>query len=73
MAEQELWQPISSEQLRCEINNALVRMNPQQRMLWHVIRIAPEKWQQDPFGREPERSLALVADARLPALDKCTC
>ena len=52
MAERDHWQPISSEALWAEVNGALSRMNEQQRRFWEVIRITPEKWQQDPFGKE---------------------
>jgi hypothetical protein len=46
------WQPISLDALQAEVNGAIGRMTPQQRMLWEVIRIKPEKWHQDPYGKD---------------------
>ena len=46
------WQPISLAELQGEINGALGRMNGTQRKLWDVISITPEKWEQDPYGKE---------------------
>jgi hypothetical protein len=52
MVDHDEWQPISLAELQGEINEALGRMNATQRKLWDVIRITPEKWQQDPYGKE---------------------
>jgi hypothetical protein len=52
MVDQDEWQPISLEELWGEVNEALDRMSAPQRKLWDVIRITPEKWQQDPYGKE---------------------
>jgi hypothetical protein len=52
MVDQDGWQSISLKELRAEINGALDRMNATQRKLWDVIRVTPEKWQQDPYGKE---------------------
>jgi hypothetical protein len=52
MVDHDEWQPISLAELQGEINGALGRMNATQRKLWDVICITPEKWQQDPYGKE---------------------
>jgi hypothetical protein len=52
MVDQDEWQPISLEELWGEINGALDRMNATQRKLWDAISITPEKWQQEPYGKE---------------------
>ena len=46
------WQPISEVELWNKINLAWERMTIPQRKLWECIRIAPEKWQQHPYGEE---------------------
>lgn len=46
------WKPISETEIWDKLNEAYDRMNGQQRKLWHNIRIAPEKWQQHPYGDE---------------------
>jgi hypothetical protein len=38
------WQPISEERVWDKINNSSLRMNFQQRRLWDIIKIIPEKW-----------------------------
>ena len=52
MDDQKAWQPISLKELLAEVNGALGRTNQQQRKLWDVISITPQKWQQDPYGKE---------------------
>lgn len=52
MADHEDWQTITLEELEAEMLDAVSRMDLQQRRLWEVIRINPEKWQQDPYGNE---------------------
>ena len=47
-----MWQPITEEQIWDKINEAWKRMTPPQRNLWEVIRIDPEKWKQEPWGKE---------------------
>lgn len=45
------WQPISEDKIWDDINEAWKRMTITQRNLWEVIRIMPEKWDQDPYGK----------------------
>jgi hypothetical protein len=42
--------PLSESQIWDIINAACERMNVQQRHLWEMIRIDPEKWRQHPYG-----------------------
>jgi hypothetical protein len=44
------WQPISEEKIWEDINYSWKRMSLNQRNIWEVIRIDPEKWKQDPWG-----------------------
>ncbi|MGA2551781.1 MAG: hypothetical protein ABSF50_16655 [Burkholderiaceae bacterium] len=44
------WKPISEEALRARITQGVARMTESQRCLWNAVRIAPEKWQQIPYG-----------------------
>lgn len=44
------WQPISSDELKENINSACVRMDMEQKQIWEQIRITPEKWIQHPWG-----------------------
>jgi hypothetical protein len=44
------WQPISRDKLQSMMDDALPRMTPQQRRLWGIIAIEPEKWRQVPYG-----------------------
>lgn len=44
------WGPISVSALRDRIAQGEARMDPTQRRLWEAVRIAPEKWQQHPYG-----------------------
>jgi hypothetical protein len=46
------WAPISATDLQTRISRAQTRMTPVQQRLWSLIRIQPEKWQQDPYGEE---------------------
>ncbi|MBE0484375.1 MAG: hypothetical protein IBX52_12845 [Bacterioplanes sp.] len=46
------WEPISEARLWDDINGAFERMSPEQRKIWDIIKILPEKWQQDPWGNE---------------------
>jgi len=46
------WKPISEADILEEINNAHERMLPEQRKLWNVIKITPEKWQEETYGNE---------------------
>ena len=46
------WQPISEAGIWEEINNSYERMSPEQRRLWDVIKINPEKWQEETYGKE---------------------
>ena len=44
------WEPISEAELWDKINESYARMNPEQRRLWEMIKIVPEKWNQHPWG-----------------------
>ena len=46
------WEPISETRLWDEINRSWDRMSFDQRHLWELIKIAPEKWQLPPDGDE---------------------
>jgi len=48
------WQPIAKEALLKRISQGVARMTPPQLRLWNAIRIEPQKWSQDPYGREGE-------------------
>ncbi len=48
------WEPISEAELWDDINDAFDRMSLEQRKIWEIIKIDPEKWQQDPWGNEGE-------------------
>ncbi|MGY8768461.1 MAG: hypothetical protein ACKVH8_08550 [Pirellulales bacterium] len=45
------WEPISEAVLWDNINDAFMRMNPQQRKVWELIKITPEKWQEETYGK----------------------
>lgn len=44
------WQALTEAELRDYLNEAEVRMNPEQHQFWDMIKITPEKWQQEPYG-----------------------
>ena len=46
------WESIAEEALWDDINNAYDRMSPEQRKVWEIIKIHPEKWKQDSYGNE---------------------
>lgn len=46
------WKPVSEVEIKGQIDSALKRMTVTQRRLWDVIRIAPEKWRQNPWGNQ---------------------
>ncbi|MEL6871178.1 MAG: hypothetical protein AAFO81_15375 [Pseudomonadota bacterium] len=46
------WEPISESEIHDLIDIACERMNAEQRRVWEKIKIAPEKWIQDPWGHE---------------------
>ncbi|MBT3060610.1 MAG: hypothetical protein B6D77_04300 [gamma proteobacterium symbiont of Ctena orbiculata] len=46
------WKPITESELWDDINKAFERMSPEQRKIWEIIKILPEKWSQDPWGNE---------------------
>lgn len=48
------WKAITEEQLWDDLNSSEARMSREQRNLWEVIRILPEKWKQVPWGNEGE-------------------
>ncbi len=45
------WKPITEAQIWDEINASEKRMSFPQQHLWEAIRIYPEKWKQDPWGK----------------------
>ena len=48
------WLAISEEEILDSINKAYDRMSIAQRKLWEVIKVSPQKWQQEPYGDEGE-------------------
>ena len=46
------WTPLEEHELLDMINQAWERMNLPQRRLWDAIKIEPQKWQLDPWGKE---------------------
>lgn len=44
------WEPLSEVSLWEKINEAEIRMNPQQARLWEVVRIPPTKWSEKSYG-----------------------
>jgi hypothetical protein len=44
------WQPISEAQLWDEINRDWEQTSLEQRRLWEVVEVPPQKWQQHPWG-----------------------
>jgi hypothetical protein len=45
------WEPISEAEIWDEINQAAGRMTVPQERFWEAIRILPEKWAQEPYGK----------------------
>lgn len=46
------WRPTSESEIWDMINQAFERMTLEQRRVWDVIKILPQKWSQDPYGDE---------------------
>lgn len=46
------WQPISESKIWDLIIDSLERMSLEQKRLWEVVQIVPEKWSQHPWGNE---------------------
>jgi hypothetical protein len=46
------WKPIEEERIWDDINCAWKRMSSEQRNLWEIIKIIPEKWKQEPWENE---------------------
>lgn len=46
------WEAISEAKLWDDINDAFERMSFEQRKIWEIIKIHPEKWHQEPWGNE---------------------
>ena len=46
------WQPLSEAKLWDLLNAAEQRMSPEIARFWEAIRVSPEKWKQEPWGRE---------------------
>lgn len=45
------WTPISETELWDILNTSYIRMSPQQERLWNLVRINPEKWSQESYGK----------------------
>ena len=48
------WQPITKDALLKRISQGEARMTPAQLRLWNAVRVEPQKWKQEPYGREGE-------------------
>ncbi len=46
------WAPIAEDAMRQRIAQGVARMSPELFRLWQAIRVAPEKWQQQPYGEQ---------------------
>jgi hypothetical protein len=46
------WTAISKEALLKRVAQGVARMSPGQLRLWNAVRIEPQKWAQEPYGRE---------------------
>jgi hypothetical protein len=46
------WHPIPKEALLKRVSQGETRMTPAQRRHWNAIRVEPQKWKQDPYGRD---------------------
>ncbi len=46
------WEPTTEAEIANEINDSYGRMSLEQKRLWEVIKIHPEKWRQDPYGNQ---------------------
>jgi len=44
------WEPISEVAIWDDINKAVDRMSLEQKRVWEVIKILPEKWQEKTYG-----------------------
>lgn len=45
------WEPLSELGIWEYINNAEDKMNLKQKRLWEIVKIIPEKWEQDDYGK----------------------
>ncbi len=46
------WEPITAAEIEAEIRRGLEAMSAEQRNLWDVVKVRPEKWQLSPWGDE---------------------
>lgn len=46
------WEPISEAAIWDSINESYERMSLEQRRVWEVIKVEPQKWAQTPYGNE---------------------
>jgi len=44
------WEPVTESRLWDFINSGLEDMTPEQERWWDLIKVIPEKWQQEPYG-----------------------
>ncbi len=45
------WKPISESDILDKINSSYKRMNFEQRRIWEIIKIMPEKWKEKTYGK----------------------
>lgn len=45
------WEPISEVELWDRINSACDRMTPEQSKIWELIKIHPQKWSEETYGK----------------------
>ncbi|QJT09672.1 hypothetical protein [Oceanidesulfovibrio marinus] len=46
------WKPATEAELWNIINESYDRMTPEQRKIWEMIKIPPQKWRQEPYGNK---------------------
>lgn len=46
------WEAISEEAICDSINKSYERMSLEQRRIWGIIKIDPQKWSQEPYGNQ---------------------
>jgi hypothetical protein len=46
------WTPISSEELKKEIDSGITKISSRARALWSILRVTPQKWVLSPWGDE---------------------
>ena len=46
------WQPESEANIWEKLNQSYERMSPEQQRFWEVVKIDPEKWQENTYGKK---------------------